>query len=374
MANGENPKKMEYGDDAREELRKLHERVRKETHLEEDEKGRLLLEADRIVDEQREASASELEEFEDGDAALFREKFTEEQRELRELLVSLTEGIDAQLDLMSDFGVITDDEFAELYGNLDALVPIAPDEEFEQYDTRGSDYEKGESVRRNMVLQGFDPREAREAGLERAREGASLAAEAPSAWRQARTQAREVADMLIIDPGAEGMASVMDSMIFGKVTREAARRQFAMSGLTGEDLEIAVDLTQEPFDVVIRKKYLSVVAFTASVALKMITMGRGTMGTAPLPHILERMFPDRLLAVISTELGEDAFETDVLNAIEAKIADNIDRERYGDDPAYLWLKEERLRREHGPAVAAEMMAEYRTSLYEDEEDEENLNS
>ncbi len=355
--------KMGYGDDAREELQKLHNTIIDNTDLEEDEKGKLIGKTDEIIGEQREASARELEEFEATDKMLFRDKFAEEQRQLRELIISLAEGIDAQLEVAGSFGVITDGEFEELYANVDALVPLNKDLGEYKYER-----DSAEDWRRRRVQEGRDPREMREIAEERA-QGLDLVAHEPSAWESAKEQGESLINAFIKEPGSDGMANVMVSAILGEVNREVAREQYSQLGFTGEDLEIAIDLAQEPFDVILKKNFLSLVSFIAFGVIKVVTMGRSSIGKSTLPRILQSLLPERVMAAIGAEVGEDVFEEHVLNAIEDRIADSIDRERYGNDPMYLWLRAERVRRAEGGNAAEEDRARYVESLEENDPSE-----
>lgn len=331
----ERPQKMDYGDDARMELRNLHGTILGHKSLESEEKGKLIQATDKVIDAQREASGRELEAFEDADATLFRDKFEQEQRELRALIISLTEGIDAQLAVASDFGVITSEEFVELYGNIDALIPLE--------ERSGHDTAQAEDWRRRKVREGYAPRNVRESAQYMA-EGGSIEAYEPTAWQQTKDSVKKWADMLVLDPGIAGMATIFDSLVFGRVTRETARKQCVAAGLDGEDLEAAVDMAQEPLDVVISKKYPSLVSFTAFAALKVLTVGGSNAVGLRLVQILQKLLPREMALTISREVGEDAFEQDVLAEIERRIAQSIDSDRYGDNHIYQFVQAEKERK------------------------------
>ncbi|OIP81010.1 hypothetical protein COW94_00355 [Candidatus Peregrinibacteria bacterium CG22_combo_CG10-13_8_21_14_all_44_10] len=315
----EMPNKMDYGDDARTELSKLHMAIMGNEDLEETEKSKLIQATDEVIDAQREQSGREIQAFEEADASLFRDKFKQEQRELRALIISLTEGIDAQLAVASDFGSITDEEFAELYGEIDGLVPLREDE--------GNAYDRPEAEewRRTKVKEGYNPTEVRESSVAMAG-GGTITGYSPTAPDQARDALLWVRDTLLLTPGTEGTAEMMDALIFGEMARDVARKQYAAIGLTGADLERAVDISQKSFPQALKDDWSSAAVYLVSV---MFAMLGGNVMKGILEHgilklglgsTLRPIFGNAVEKILSEagEGGLEMIESEIKSRLEAE--------------------------------------------------------
>jgi len=237
-----------FGQDCADEYEELLRLIYSNAYLEEDEQIELHRSCRVLVEKEYGELSDDLRIAYNGASQEVVSFVRVQQASLEDFISTLTRGLEIELGVATN-GIIkhiSDDEFNFIVQNLWALRPMedktAEVHRMRKMEERLTGSANGRKVKASPAELAEWAETAETGAISRPRETKR------EIYNEGLAEiGRTYKAFFIPDDAAEGTAAIIDAALFGRLDKDLARKRFAARGLSGEDVDVAVDKATKDF-------------------------------------------------------------------------------------------------------------------------------